>query len=230
MVEFWLALKHCDLGKVISISIRDAAPAPDAWVLRSAPARVCVAPEGRRWRVGRHWLSPTFFFSPVHFSHFLPGRGRGPARGRGRGRRGTSGENRLTRPGRLPAAHSRHPRRAGWCDQPPGGGSAPQFPPSSLPRSERAGTCSTAVVYWALLRWLALSGVLFTSIPTSNAMTMVIILVIIIFYHHYLTGRKLPLPLVKRTSVLWLQSFPPLHPNLLHLTASPLPNGVNGLL
>ena len=97
---------------------------------------------------GEAWAQPNFFFfPPVHFSHVLPRRGRGPAGGRGRGRRGTSGENRLTRPGRLPAAHSRHPRRAGWCDQPPGGGSAPQFPPSSLPRSERAGTCSTAVVY-----------------------------------------------------------------------------------
>lgn len=57
-------------------------------------------------------LAQPNFFSPCPFSPFLPGRGRGPAGGRGRGEgRGTSGENRLTRPGRLPAAHSRHPRR-----------------------------------------------------------------------------------------------------------------------
>lgn len=42
---------------------RDGDPAPDAWVLRAAPARVCVAREGQRWGVGRRWLSPTFFFS-----------------------------------------------------------------------------------------------------------------------------------------------------------------------
>lgn len=55
----------------------DGDRAPDVWVLRAALARVCVAPEGQRWGVGRRWLNPTFF--PVHFSHFLPGRGRGPA-------------------------------------------------------------------------------------------------------------------------------------------------------
>lgn len=52
--------------------------------------------------------------------------------------------------------------------------------------------------------WLTLSGVLFTCIPTSNAMTMIIISCYYNFYHHCLTGRKLPLPLVKRTYVLLL--------------------------
>lgn len=41
-------------------------------------------------------------------------------RGTGEGEEGTRGENSLTRPGRLPVAHSRRPERAGWCDQPPG--------------------------------------------------------------------------------------------------------------
>lgn len=65
---------------------RDRDPAPNAWVLRAAPERVCVAPEGRRWRVGRRWLSQ--LFSP-YFSHFLPGRGRGLA-GEGEGEEGTA--------------------------------------------------------------------------------------------------------------------------------------------
>lgn len=78
---------------------RDRDPAPDAWVLRAAPHRVCVAPEGRRWGVGSGEASAQPTFSPpVHFSHFLPGRGRGLAGDGG----GDSGENSLTRPA---AAH-----------------------------------------------------------------------------------------------------------------------------
>lgn len=48
---------------------------------RAAPWHkgVCMAREGRRWEEGRRWPSSFFFFSPVRFSHFLPGRGRGPA-------------------------------------------------------------------------------------------------------------------------------------------------------
>lgn len=56
---------------------------------------------------GEALAQPNFFF-PVHFSHFLPGRGRGPA-GDGGGEGGDSGENSLTRAGPLPAAHSRRP-------------------------------------------------------------------------------------------------------------------------
>lgn len=42
-------------------------------------------------------------------------------RGTGEGEEGTSSENCLTRPGQLPAAHSRRWGRALWCSQPPGG-------------------------------------------------------------------------------------------------------------
>lgn len=96
--------------------------------------------------MGEVLAQPNFFFplsiSPT--SSLVVGEVR---QRRGRGREGTSGENRLTQPGRLPAAHSRHPRRAGWCDPAAWRGLCASVSPSSLPRSERAGTCSTAVVY-----------------------------------------------------------------------------------
>lgn len=57
-------------------------------------------------------------------------------------------------------------------DQPPGELWA-SVSPSLFPWSERAGTCFVAVVYWTLLWWLALSGVLFTFILTSNAIIMI---------------------------------------------------------
>lgn len=66
---------------------RDGDPALGAWVLRAAPAGVCVARERRRWGVGRRWLSPTFFF-PCPFLPLPPWSWERSGGGRGRGRRG----------------------------------------------------------------------------------------------------------------------------------------------
>ena len=68
----------------------DGDRAPDVWVLRAARSRVCVAPEGQRWGVGRRWLSPTFFslsISPT--SSPVVGEVR---RGTGEGEEGPRGE------------------------------------------------------------------------------------------------------------------------------------------
>lgn len=75
---------------------------------------------------GEALAQPNFFF-PVHFSHFLPGRGRGPA-GDGGGEGGDSGENSLARPGPLPAAHSRRPGKRWLVQSAAWGASGVSFP------------------------------------------------------------------------------------------------------
>ena len=156
----------------------DGDRAPDVWVLRAVRSRVCVAPEGAEMGSGEALTQPDFFplsISPT--SSPVVGEVR---RGTGEGEEGPRGENSLTRPGRLPAAHSRRLGRAGRCDQPREGLWA-SVSPSSFPRTERAGTCFRAAFYRAPLEWLALSRVLFTSILTSNR----VIIIIIYCYHHY---------------------------------------------
>lgn len=214
---------------------RGAARAPGPGRLGPAgrPRQGLRGPAGAAMGSAAALARPNFSLSVSRTSSPVVGEVR---RGTGEGEEGTSAENSLTRPGRCPphtvgAGAGRG--RAGWCAAPRGGRRA-SVSPSSLPCTERAGTCFPAAFSCAPLEWLALSGVLFTSILTSNRITLIYGYY---HYHHYLTGRQLALPWVKgtRSVLLRLQSFPP--PLVLYYFyaqhikgAFQLPNGLNRLL
>lgn len=211
---------------------RDGDPARDSWVLRAAPAKICVACGERRWGVGRRWLSPTFF--PCPFLPLPPGRGRGPAE-EGEGEEGTSGENSVTRPSRPPAAYSRRPGRGGWARSATGGGtevtpnlsfpfrihsegkSGHPRPPPSMNAYPGAGSARGSVA--------SMNPVVVSIISSCH------------HHHHYLTGRKLPLACLKFTqSVLRLQRLASPQHTLYCFFAQHIksafqhPNGLNWLL
>lgn len=148
---------------------RDRGPGPERLGPAGRSRKGCVAREGRRWGVGRRWLSQLFF--PCPFLPLPPRSWERSGEGRGRGSRGQRGEQ-PDPAGRCPL-HTEGARGSLAAAIRRLGGFGPQFP---LPHShgQRGLTPAIAAAYWAFLKLLALSGVLFTSILTSNRIIIII--------------------------------------------------------